>query len=270
MPVESKVLPLLSEPTEARAAWYVAFVSVTLALVALLPSLPLRVLAVVAGVTLAVTLAPAYLRRATPFSAAAVTVGAAFCAMATVAWLARLPLGSGISEAGGVGRATAWLFDSTLFCLGIGVLATGRLIVREGYRRDDLLRRGYLPASALPVITAVCFLVIALCPIGGSAALARAHIIATWAALGSFWCAIVASWWLRGLSRPLRYYSSVAAVLIFVTSVPDGLRLVHLTKAVPFPMFVLEVGTFSLCLVWFCWLAREWSSDPTCRKPASR
>ncbi len=259
-----RVLSLPSESIKARAVWYAACLSVALALVALLPVLPLRALAVAAGVTLAVTLAPAYLRRATPFSAAIVTTGAAFCSMVAVTWLARLPFGSGISEAGGVGRPTAWLFNTTLLCLGIGVLATGRLILREGYRRGHLLRRGYLLASTLPVISFAAFLVIALCPIGGVPALANAHIIATWAALGAFWCGMVASLWLRGLSRPLKRYSSVAAVLLFITSVPDGLHRMHLSEANPIPMSVLEVGTFSLCFVWFCWLAREWSPNPTC------
>jgi hypothetical protein len=261
--VESGALPLLSEPIETRAVWYTAFLSVTLALVALLPSLPLRALAVTVGVTLAVALAPAYLRHATPFSAAILTSGAFFYSVGTAAWLASLPWERGFSGTGDVGRPTAWLFDTTVLCVGMGVLATGRLMAREGSRRGDLSRRGYLLASTLPVISFAGCLVIAFCPGGGAPVLAKAHFIGTWTVLGSFWCGMVASTWLRGLSRPLRYYSLVAAVLAFGTSVPTGLYQLHLIGPPSLPMRVEELVHFSVYFVWFCWLAREWSPTPT-------
>jgi hypothetical protein len=234
---------------------------VTLALVALLPLLALRALAVAGGFSLAVTLAPTYLRRATPFSAAIVTVGAACSSTAVVIRLSGLPWATGISwsQAGGVGRPTALLFTTTSLCFGTGVLAAGRLILREGHRRGALRRRGYLLASTLPVTSFVGFLVVALCPVGGAPVLAAAHNIASWAALGSFWLGMVASPFLRGLSRALRYYSSAAAVLVFGTWLPNGLRFMGLIEARPISMLAMELVVFPLCFVWFCWLAWEWS-----------
>lgn len=257
----SRHLPGGLSPIEARTVWYAACLSVTLALVALLPSAPLRILACAAGGVLAATLSPIFLRRGTPFSAAVATVVAAACSTATVIWLSGLPWETGISwsQAGGIGRPTAWLFTSTSLCFGIGVLATGRLIVREGYRRGDLTSRGYLVASTLPALSFMGFVVVALCPVGGAPVLAAAHNVASWAALGSFWFGMVASAWLRGLSRTLRCYSAVAAVIVFGTWLPNGLRFMRLTEARPISMLVMELVVFPLCFVWFCWLAREWS-----------
>ena len=261
--VESRALPLPSESLEARVAWGVASASVVLAIVALLPTLPLRAAAAAVGSAAALAVAPVYLRRASAFSAALATVGAAFWSIATVVLLSGLPWETGISwsQAGGVGRPTAWLFASTTLCFGVGVLSTGRLLVREGYRRGDLNERAYLPASALPVLSFAGFLVVALCPVGGAPVLAAAHNVASWAALGSFWFGIVGSVWLRGLSPALRSYSAVAAVLVFGTWLPNGLRFMRLIEARPISMLAMELVVFPLCFAWFCWLAWEWSAE---------
>lgn len=247
---------------EVRIAWYAGSLSVVLAVAALLPALPLRALAVVVGGAAALALAPLYLRRATVFSAALVTVGAALWSTATVIGLSGLPWRTGISwsRAGGVGQPSAWLFTTTCLCFGAGVLATGRLLVTEGRRRGDLNGHATWFASLLPVLSFAGFLVVALCPVGGAPILAAAHNIASWAALGSFFFGMVASLWVRGLSRALRYYSGVAAVLVFGTWLPNGLRFMRLITARPISMLVMEMVVFPLCLSWFCWLAWEWST----------
>jgi hypothetical protein len=258
---EGRRLQLSSESIEVRAVWFASCLSVTLALVALLPSLALRTPSVAAGVALAVTFAPAYRRRAMPFWAAMVTIGAACFSTATVLWLSGLPWETGISwsRAGEVGRPSAWLFTTTSLCFGLGVLAAGRLILREGYRRGAVRGRGYFLASALPVISFAGFLVVAFSPVGGAPALAVAHNIACVAALGCFWFAMVASPFVPGLSRVLRYYSSVAAVVVFGTWLPSGLRFMGLIEARPISMLAMELVVVPLCFVWFCWLAWEWS-----------
>ncbi len=244
-------------------AWYAAWSSIVLAAVALLGSFAPRALAIAGGAGVAVALAPRYLRRATPFSASLLTVAAACCSTATVIWLSGLPWETGISwsQAGGVGRPTAWLFTTTSLCFGAGVLATGRLVVGAGRRRGDLRGRGYLLASALPVVSCLGFAVVAVCPVGGAPAVAAAHNLASWAALGSFWFGMAATAWLRGLSRALRVFSAVAAVIVFGTWLPNGMRFLGLTEARPISMLAMEVVVFPLCFVWFCWLAREWSGD---------
>ena len=261
--MEPRGLPLASESWEARAAWYAAWLSVTLAAVALLPATPLRALAAVAGAVATIALAPRFLRRVTPFSASLVTVGSALVSVGTVIWLSGLPWKTGISwsQAGGVGRPTAWLFTTTALCFGTGVLATGRLMLREGRRRGDLGQRAYRLASLLPVISFAGFVVLALCPVGGDPVLAAAHNLASWAALGSFWAGMIASLWLRGVSRSLRTFSAVAAVVVFGTWLPNGLRFMRLYEGRPISMLVMEVVVFPLCFAWFCWLAWEWRGE---------
>ncbi len=245
--------------------WGAGSLSVVLAAVALLPTLPLRAIAAVGGGVVALALAPVYLRKASAFSAALVTVGAAFLSIAAVVWLSGLPWETGISwsQAGGVGRPTAWLFSTTSLCFGTGVLAAGRLIAREGSRCGDLLGRAYVAASLLPVFSFVGFVVLALCPVGGARVLSVAHNVASWAALGAFWLGMVAAPWLRGLSPALRGYSAVAAALVFGTWLPNGLRFVGLIEARPISMLVMELVVFPLCAVWFCWIAAEWSAKRT-------
>ena len=261
--MESRAFPLPSESFEARVAWYAACLSVVLAVVALLPSVPMRALALVAGTTLAAVLGPAYLRRASPLASVVVTVGAASLSTATVIWLSELPWETGISwsQAGGVGRPSAWLFTTTSLFFGVGVLATGRLVVQEGYRRGNLGRRGYGWASLLPVISCLGFAVVALFPVGGAPALAAAHNLASWAALGSFWVGMLATPWLRGVSRALRYFSAVATVLVLGAWLPNGLRFMRLIEARPISMLAMELVVFPLCFVWFGWLASEWTGD---------
>jgi hypothetical protein len=79
--------------------------------------------------------------------------------------------------------------------------------------------------------------------------------------VGSFWFGMVGSLWLRSLSRALRYYSAVAAVFVLGTWLPNGLRFLRLIDARPISMLVMELVVFPLCLVWFCWLAWEWSAE---------
>jgi len=247
-------------PLEARVVWYAACASVTLALVALMPSWPLRVAAVIAGGAVALGLAGRFLKGATSFSAALATLGSATFSVATVIWLSGLPWETGISwsQAGGVGRPTAWLFATTSLCFGAGVLATGRLMLQAGLERGDLGRRSYLLASLLPVISCAGFVVLALCPVGGNPVLAAAHNLASWAALGSFWAGMIATAWLRGASRALRMYSAAAAVVVFATWLPNGLRFLRLYEGRPISMLLMEVVVFPLCFGWLVWLAWEW------------
>ena len=263
-----RTLPLPSESLEARAGWFAGWLSVTLAVIALLPTLPLRVVGAVAGAAASVALARPYLRRASAFSAALVTVGAAVVSTGTVIGLSGLPWRTGVSwsQAGGVGRPTAWLFAATSLCLGTGVLATGRLVIREGYRRGDLTERAYRFASLLPALSFAGFAVVALAPVGGAPILAAAHNIASWAALGSFWFGMIASARLRTLSRALRVFSAIATLLVFGTWLPNGLRFMRLITARPISMLAMELVVFPLCFIWFCWLAGEWSA-PQPRSP---
>lgn len=249
--------------TEAGIAWIAAWLNVAFALTALVASPLLGAIAF--GVTLAgaAVITPAYVRRATPFSSAVLTVGGASVAVAVMIGLSDLPWGTGISwsQAGGVDQPNAWLFTTMSLCLGAGVLATGWLMAREGRRRGILDTRGHLFASVLPVLSCAGFLVLALCPVGGLPVLAAAHNIASWAALGAFWFGMVATPWLRGVARALRWFSAGAAVVVFGTWLPNGLRFMRLYEDRPVSMLAMELVVFPLCFLWFCWLAWEWSRD---------
>jgi len=251
------------ESLEARVAYCAACLSVTLAVAALLPSLALRALAIAAGTAAAFALAPRFLRRPTPFSAALLTVAAASISTATVISLSGLPWDTGISwsQAGSVGRPTAWLFTSMSLCFGTGVLASGRLMVAAGRRRGDLTPRAYRLASRLPMISFVGFLVLAISPVGAAPVLSFAHNVASWAALGAFWFGMLATPRLCGLPRALRYFSAGAATVVFGTWLPNGLRFMRLYEGRPISMLAMEVVVFPLCFGWFCWLAWEWSGQ---------
>jgi len=245
---------------EAGVAWYAAWLSLTLAAVSLAPTLAARLAAVALGGIAAVILAPGFLRAATPFSAALVTLASAFGSIATVVWLSGLPWETGISwsQAGGVGRPTARLFATTALCFGAGVLATGRLMLAEGLRRGDLTQRAYRVASALPIVSCLGFVVLALCPVGGDPRVAAAHNLASWAALGSFWVGMIATPWLRHAPRALRAFSAGSALVVFGTWLPNGLRFMRLYEGRPISMLLMEVVVFPLCFAWFGWLAWEW------------
>jgi len=261
---DTAVEPQASPPSstlEPHAAYYAAALSVTLAATALLPTPLLRALAAAAGIALALALAPRFLRSATPFSAALLTVSAAVVSVGTVIYLSGLPWETGISwsQAGGVGRPTAWLFTTTSLCFGTGVLASGRLMLAAGRRRGDLTASAYRVASALPVISFVGFAIVAFFRVGGAPLSSAAHNIASWAAFGAFFFGMVGTPWLRTLPRALRHFSAGSAVVVFVTWLPNGLRFMRLYEGRPISMLAMEVVVFPLCLVWFCWLAREWS-----------
>jgi hypothetical protein len=220
----------------------------------------LRVLALVAGAIASLVLFSAYRRRATPVSSLLITVGAAFLSTATVIRLSGLPwpAGASFSQAGGVARPSAWLLTTTSWCLAAGLLATGRLIVREGYRRGALERRGYRVASLLPVISFLGFLVVGAFQVGGTRAPAVVHNLAAWIAMGAFWVGMLASPWLPSLSRALRYYSAAAAVVVFAVWLPCGLRFLGITETSPISTLQMELLVFALCFTWLGWLAREW------------
>jgi hypothetical protein len=196
-----------------------------------------------------------------PFSAALLTVGFAAVAYGAVIYLSGLPWRTGISwsQAGRVGQPTAWLFSVTTLLYGAAVLATGRLMVRAGRSRGDLEPRAYAIASALPAVSLVGFVVVALCPVGGAPALAFAHNVASWAALGAFWLGMLLTPRLHRLPKALRYFSAVGAFVVFGMWLPNGLRFMRLITARPISMLAMEVVVFPLCLAWFCWLAWEWS-----------
>jgi hypothetical protein len=250
-----------SESLEIRVAWYIGALSVVLAAIALMPTLPLRALAAAAGAAATVIVSPFYLRRASAFSSAVVTVLAWLCSGTVVLSLSGLAWETGISwsRAGEAGKPSAWLFTTSALCFGVGVLATGRLIVREGRRLGSLDGRAYLVASLLPALSFAGFLVVALCPVGGDPRIAVAHNLASWAALGSFWCGMALSPLLRGLPRPLRYYSALAAVVVVGAWLPNGLYFMRLVTERPVSMLAMELVVFPLCFLWFCWLAWEWS-----------
>ncbi len=262
--MERRALPLPSESLEARVAWYAAWLSVLLAAVALLPSSPLRVLVMLTGTTASVAVFSAYRRRATPVSSLVITVGAAFLSTATVIRLSGLPwpAGASFSQAGGVARPSAWLLTTTSWCLATGLLASGRLVVREGYRRGALRQRGYRVASLLPVVSFLGFLVVGAFQVGGSRAPALIHNLAAWMAMGAFWVGMLASPWLSSLSRALRYYSAGAAAVVFAVWLPCGLRFLGVTETSPVSTLQMELLVFALCFTWLGWLAREWSGGP--------
>jgi len=259
--VKSQALPLPSQSPEARVAWYAAGLSVSLAAAALPTPAPLRVLALLVGATLAVVLSPAYFRRATPLSSVVVTVGAAFLSTTTLVWLSRLPWRAGLSfsQAGGTERPSAWLLTTTSWCFAVGLLATGRLVVREGRRGGYLGPRGYWVASLLPIISCLGFVLVGAFQVGGDRAPAMVHNLAAWAAMGSFWAGMLASSRLPGITRALRYYSLVAAVIVIATWLPNGLRFLRVTQTSPISTLYMELLVFPLSFVWFGWLAREWS-----------
>jgi hypothetical protein len=261
--VEPGTLPLPSESLETRVAWYAAWLSVVLAVMALMPTLPLRAFAAAAGAAAAVTIAPVYLRRASAFSSALITEAAVVFSGATVGRLSGLAWETGISwsRAGEVGKPSAWLFTTSALCFGVGVLATGRLIVREGHRRGDLTGRAYALASVLPALSFAGFMVVALSPVGGMPLLATAHNLASWVAVGAFWFGMVGTARLNVLPRVLRAYSAIAAVVVFGTWLPNGLYFMRFVETRPIPMLTMEQVITPLCFAWFCWLAWEWSAE---------
>ncbi len=263
-----------SSALEARVVWFAGWTNVTLAAVALMPSWPLKVLPVAAGVALAAALARAYVRRATAFSAALVMVGSAFLSIATVIWLSGLPWRTGISwsQAGRIDRPTAWLFSTATLCLGMCALAAGRLVVRGGQERADLSERASRRAALLPRVSFAGFWIVAFTPVGAAPVTDAAHNVASWAALGAFWIGMLATPWLRRLPRSLRAYSAVTSAVVFFTWLPNGLRFLRLYSGRPISMLAMELVVFPACALWFCWLAHEWSQptegDPPYPLPA--
>jgi len=160
-----------------------------------------------------------------------------------------------------VGRPTAWLFTTTSLCFGTGVFASGSLMVAAGRRQGDLTPRAYRLARFLPGISFIGFVIVALAPIGRAPSLDFAHNLASWAALGAFWFGMLGTLGLPTLPRTLRYFSAGSAAVVFAMWLPNGLRFMRLITARPISMLAMEVVVFPLCLVWFCWLAQEWSRD---------
>lgn len=133
------------------------------------------------------------------------------------------------------------------------------LLVRAGARRDAFSRRGRIFATALPLLSFAGFVVVALCQVGGAAGPSNAHNIASWVALGSFWVGMIATPWMRGVSRGLRWFAIAASAVVFLLWLPNGLHFMGIAEKSPVSMLGMELVVFPLCFVWFCWVAREWS-----------
>jgi len=260
--VDPQTLPLPAESLEARLAWFAAWLSVMFTAIAVADSRPLRAIAIAVCFGMSVALVRGYLRRATPLLCVLTTLGAGVVSTVTMVWLSGIPLSAGksFSQSGGSERPMAWLLTTTSWCLAAGILASGRLVLQAGYRREALTRRGYLAASVLPMLSFLGFLVVGTFQVGGSRALALAHNWAAWAAMGAFWFGMLATPWLRSVSRPLRYYSTVASLFVFGTWLPCGLKFLGFTKSSPISTLHMELVVFTLCFTWFVWLAWEWGA----------
>jgi len=185
--------------------------------------------------------------------------------MAAVTQLSELSWRTGVSlsQAGGAQRPGAWLLSSTSWCFGVGVLATGRLVVREGYRRGYLTARGYRLGSLLPVLAFAGFAIVGVLQVGATHAFSLLHNLAAWSACGAFWVGMLATPWLRGIPRALRIFSIVAAVLVLATWLPTGLRFLEITRTSPISTLHMELLVFPLMFVWLGWLARSWDARET-------
>ncbi len=223
----------------------------------------MRVIALAAGLVLGAALAPAYLRRASAFSAVLVTVGGAFLSTATVIRLSGLPWRSwgSLSQAGGAEKPSAWLLTTAALCFGLGLLATGRLVVRDGSETGQLRQRGRTIASTLPVVAFAGFVVVGVCQVGGIRGLSLAHNVAAWAAMSAFWVGMLATPSLPGVSRALRSYSAIAAVVVFVAWLPSGLHFLGIVETLPISTLYMELLVFPLCLVWLGWLGWAWGEQ---------
>jgi hypothetical protein len=241
-------------------AWFVACLSILLAVVAFLPSLPLRLLVVLAGLGLATSVAPAWLQRATPASTVVITVVAAALSMAGVMLISKASLASGlaVSRAGEVGRPGQWLFTSACWCLAAGLLSTGRLVLREGYRTAHLGLRACRAASLLLVLSALAWVIVGAIPLGLGRDLDAVHMNAAIVAMGAFWVGMVATSWDRGLSRRLRRFSETAAVLVILIWLPTELKILGVIVNSPVETLYMQAMVTILSAVWLGWLAREW------------
>jgi hypothetical protein len=250
----------VTEPLETRVAWYAASLSVLLACVAAVPTVQLKVLALVGGAALAVAVAPLYLEHATPFTAVALTVGAAVISTSTMLRLTGLSLAAGVScsQAGGAERPYAWLFTSTAWCLAAGLLASGRLVVQAGRGSGRLGARGSMLASLLTVAASIGFVVVGACPVGGSRAMSVAHNYSAVTAMGCFCIGMAACALLPSVPRPLRLFSATAALVMFSAWLPTGLRFLGLIPSSPITTQHMELLVFSLSFTWLTWLAWEW------------
>jgi len=251
---------LKAGPWEIRVAWFAAMLSVVLAAIALLPTSLTRLLAAALGVVATIALTPGYLRRATPATSVAVTVAAAVVSTTVLVRLSGVPWSSGasFSQSGGAERPMAWLLTSTSWCLASGLLASGRLVAQGGRRRGALGTWGYRVAIGLSAVSFLGFVVVGVFPVGASRAYALTHNWAAWAAMGAFWAGMLATPWLSGVSRSLKYFSAVGSVLVFGTWLPCGLRFLGFTKTSPISTLHMELVVFTLCFTWLGWLAHEW------------
>ncbi len=253
--------PSRDTSVETVATWTASCLSVTLAAVSFAQSTLAGAAIAGVGASVFFALLPRFRRGLGPFRSAAATSGAAVCSTWVVIRQSGLPWDTGISwsQAGGIGRPTAWLFTTTALCFGVGVLATGRLLVREGRARDALRGTRYRIASVLPYASCAGFVVVAVFPVGGLPVFAASHNIASWVAVGSLWLGMLGTPWLAGVSRHLRYFSAAGALVVFFTWLPNGLRFMRLITARPISMLAMELVVFPLCLVWLCWIAWEWN-----------
>jgi hypothetical protein len=255
-----KIGPLLRQAPEMTVAWFAACASLLLTVAASLPSLPHRVLLVMAGLALAAAVVPAYLRRATPASAVTLTVVAAMVSMAGVFLLSNASLASGlaVSRAGGAGHPGQWLFTSSCWCLAAGLFPAGRLVVREGHRTARLGPRTYRAASLLPVLSALAWVIVGAIPVGSSRGLDTVHTNAAIVAIGSFWIGMVATSWGSRLSRGLRRFSRAASVLVMLIWLPTELKILGVIVRSPVRTLYMQAMVAVLSAVWLGWLAREW------------
>ena len=254
-----RLLPV-TEPVEVRAAWYAACLSVLLAAAATVPGPQLKVLTLAGGIALAVALAPLYLEYATPFTAVALTVGAAVLSTTTMLRLTGLSLAAGVScsQAGGAERPFAWLFTTTSWCLAAGLLASGRLVVRAGRSSGRLGGWGSMLASVLTVAASLGFVIVGACPVGGSRAMSVAHNYSAVTAMGCFCIGMAACALLPSVPRLLRAFSATAALVMFAAWLPTGLRFLGLIPSSPITTQHMELLVFSMSFTWLTWLAWEW------------
>jgi hypothetical protein len=253
-------LQSVTEPVEARIAWYAASLSMLFAAVAAVPSVQLKVLALAGGAALAVAVAPLYLEHATPFTAVALTVGAAVLSTTTLLRLTDLSLAAGVScsQAGGAERPYSWLFTTTAWCLAAGLLASGRLLVQAGRDSGRLGPRGSVLASVLAVVAPIGFMIVGACPVGGSYTVSVAHNYSAVTAMGCFCIGMAACALLSSIPRPLRLFSATAALVMFSAWLPTGLRFLHVIATSPITTQHMELLVFSLSFTWLTWLAWEW------------
>lgn len=244
-------------------SWCAACLSLSLAASAFAMPTVYRIAIVLTGVVSAVVILPLYLRYATPVTAVAVTASAALLTTLVATSVSGFAWASGKSwsTTGVEGSPSAWLFTGMSWCLAIGLLSTGLILAREGYRSGHLGKRGYTIMVFMSTVSFLGFTVVGTFPVGSTPFISVIHNIAGVAAMGPFWIGMVASIrTLPKLSDRLRTYSAVAAVLVQLAWLPTAFRFIGLTDGSFVSTLRMELVVVPLCFVWVAWLAYDWSS----------